>query len=146
MIVRAGNLFESGAKTLVNPVNCAGAMGKGIALEFKRRYPKMFEEYRQLCRKAQVKVGQPYLYTDPSGISVLNFPTKQHWRSPSELSYITAELDYFVENYQAMGITSIAFPALGCGNGGLPWETVRQIMCDKLEALPIDIEIYAPSY
>ena len=78
------------------------------------------------------------------GVSILNFPTKSHWRSPSKLSYIVSGLDWFCRNYQKYGVTSIAFPPLGCGNGGLTWEVVGPIMYSKLKDLPIEIEIYAP--
>ena len=144
MIVKIGNIFESPAKTLVNTVNCVGVMGKGIAQEFKKRYPAMFEEYAQMCEAKAVRPGVPYLYSDLYGASILNFPTKDHWRSPSWLSYITAGLQWFRDNYEGLGITSIAFPPLGCGNGGLSWELVGPLMYSMLADLPIDIEIYAP--
>lgn len=144
MEIRIGNLFDSKAKTLVNTINCVGVMGKGIALEFKKRYPLMFDEYRHLCAIGDVKPGQPYIYTDIEGNTVLQFPTKDHWRSPSQLKYIIDGLDWFCAHYKEYGITSIAFPPLGCGNGGLPWEIVGPIMYRKLKDLPIDITIFAP--
>lgn len=144
MIVKIGNIFESSARTLVNTINCVGVMGKGVALEFKNRHPEMFKEYAQLCAQKRVKPGVPYYYTDLLGTSVINFPTKDHWRSPSKVSYIKNGLEWFRNNYQQLGITSIAFPPLGCGNGGLPWSTVGPLMYKMLSDLPIDIEIYAP--
>lgn len=144
MLVTIGNIFESKASTLVNTVNCVGIMGKGVALEFKKRYPQMFKEYAEKCRNHELKAGCPYYYCDLTGASVINFPTKEHWRSPSKLSYIIDGLDWFIENYQNLGITSAAFPPLGCGNGGLPWEIVGPLMYQKLKNLPIYIEIYAP--
>lgn len=143
MKIKIGNIFDSHCTTLVNTVNCVGVMGKGIALEFKKRYPAMFEDYRILCRQKKLKPGHPYLYSDLSGVSILNFPTKDHWKSPSKFSYIEEGLTWFRDNYQALGITSIAFPPLGCGNGGLRWEDVGPEMYQKLKDLPIEIEIYA---
>ena len=143
MIVKIGNIFESSCTTIVNTVNCVGVMGKGIALEFKKKYPEMFMEYVLKCNRGEVKPGIPYVYQD-NGISILNFPTKDHWRSPSRLSYVIDGLDWFVENYKKFGIDSIAFPPLGCGNGGLTWNIVGPIMYQKLIKLPINIEIYAP--
>jgi len=144
MIIKIGNIFESKAKTLVNTVNCVGVMGKGIALEFKKRFPAMFEEYTQLCSQNEVLPGKPYYYSDLNGTSIINFPTKDHWRSPSKFSYIVDGLDWFRENYEYYKITSVAFPPLGCGNGGLPWTSVGPLMYDKLADLPIEVEIYAP--
>ena len=142
--VKVGNIFESNASTLVNAVNCVGVMGKGLALEFKKRYPEMFRDYVARCADGMVKPGLPYLYRDLLGISILNFPTKDHWRGPSKLSYVTDGLKWFIHNYEELNITSIAFRALGCGNGGLEWSLVGPIVYGLLGNLLIDIEIYAP--
>lgn len=143
MIVKIGNMFESNCSTIVNTVNCVGVMGKGIALEFKKKYPEMFAEYVLKCDRGEIKPGIPYVYQNDD-VSILNFPTKDHWRSPSRLSYVIDGLNWFVENYKAYGIDSIAFPPLGCGNGGLTWSVVGPVMYQKLCKLPIHIEIYAP--
>lgn len=139
-----GDLFASEAQTLVNTVNCVGVMGKGVALEFKKRFPSLFEDYAERCERKQVKLGEPYLYRGAGNKLVLNFPTKGHWRSPSRLADIEAGLDYFVKHYAEWGITSIAFPPLGCGNGGLEWSEVGPLVYGKLHKLPIAMEIYAP--
>lgn len=144
MKILIGNMFDSTKQTLVNTVNCVGVMGKGVALEFKKRFPAMYSEYVELCAQNKIHPGEPYLYSDLTGASVLLFPTKDHWRSPSRLQYITDGLDWFVKHYQELGITSISFPPLGCGNGGLSWDMVGPVMYHKLKNLPIDIEIYAP--
>lgn len=144
MKVKIGDIFESKCLTIVNTVNCVGVMGKGIALEFKKRYPEMFFDYVNKCNAGQVKTGKPYVFYNGDGTQILNFPTKDHWRSPSRLSYVVEGLDWFVENYEKFNITSIAFPPLGCGNGGLTWGIVGPIMYQKLKELPIEIEIFAP--
>jgi len=142
--ILVGNVLDSNKKTLVNTVNCVGVMGKGIALLYKERYPEMFKDYLKKCRNKSVSPGVPYLYTDLKGTSILNFPTKDHWRSPSHIEDIVRGLDIIVENYKRWGITSIAFPPLGCGNGGQSWSVVGRIMYQKLSNLDIPIEIYAP--
>jgi len=139
-----GDLFESRAQTLVNTVNCVGIMGKGVALEFKNRFPAMFEDYAARCEKKQVHLGEPYLYRDASGRLIVNFPTKDHWRSPSRLTDIERGLDFFTQHFAEWGVTSVAMPPLGCGNGGLEWSEVGPLVYRKLHQLPIDIEIYAP--
>lgn len=140
----SGDIFASRAQTLVNTVNCVGVMGKGIALEFKRRYPAMFEDYVTRCRLKQVRLGEPYVFRDLGGTMILNFPTKSHWRSPSRLEDIEEGLEYFVRHAADWDVTSVAFPPLGCGNGGLAWEEVEPLIYRKLQGLPMDIEIYAP--
>lgn len=137
-----GNLFQSPAQVLVNTVNTVGVMGKGIALEFKRLFPEMYCQYRNLCEQKRFEIGKLWLYKSPNKW-VLNFPTKQDWRSPSRIEYIEAGLNRFVETYAALGIHSIAFPPLGCGNGQLHFDTqVKPLMESYLRHLPIDIFIY----
>lgn len=139
-----GDMFESRAHTLVNTVNCVGVMGKGVAQEFKKRFPDMFDDYLRRCDLKQVHLGEPYIYKDLSGLSILNFPTKGHWRSSSRLSDIESGLDYLVKHYSEWGLESLAMPPLGCGNGGLEWSEVGPLIYRKLNGLPIDIELYAP--
>ena len=142
--VLIGDIFESKAKTIVNTVNCVGIMGKGIAQTFKKRFPEMFSDYAQRCKMGQVQPGVPYVYTDALGNSIVNFPTKKHWRSPSRLNDIIKGLDIFKEKYKEWNIKSVAFPPLGCGNGGLEWAAVGPIMYQKFSLLKIPVEIYAP--
>jgi O-acetyl-ADP-ribose deacetylase (regulator of RNase III) len=142
--VLIGDLFESRAQTLVNAVNCVGVMGKGIAEQFKNRFPAMFEDYKRRSQGKQVRLGEPYLYRDSSGIQIVNFPTKGHWRSPSRLADVEHGLDYLAKHTMEWSITSLALPALGCGNGQLEWSDVGPLIYRKLNSLPIDIELYAP--
>lgn len=137
-----GNLFESPAQVLVNTVNTVGVMGKGLAYEFKRIYPEMFQHYQALCEGGQLDIGKLWLYKTPHKW-ILNFPTKRHWRQPSQPSYIEAGLRKFVATFAEKGITAISFPMLGCGNGELDWETqVRPMMEHYLGPLSINTYIH----
>jgi len=142
--VLIGDLFESRAQTLVNTVNCVGVMGKGVAEQFRKRYPAMFADYKRRCEQKAVRLGEPYLYRDTSGALIVNFPTKDHWRSSSRLADIERGLDHFAAHIAEWGITSVAMPPLGCGNGGLEWSEVGPLIHRKLRKLPIDVELYAP--
>ena len=113
--VLTGNLFESNAQTLVNTVNCVGVMGKGVALEFKKRFPDMFDDYEKRCQRHEVKLGRPYLYKRLVPPWILNFPTKDHWRSVASLEAIVEGLKYLLQHHKEWGITSMAVPPLGCG-------------------------------
>ena len=138
-----GNIFNSKAQTIVNTVNCVGVMGKGIALVFNLRYPKMFDEYAGLCKKHMISPGKLWIYKgEPEAPWVLNFPTKFHWKYPSKIEYIESGLQKFVDTYKEKGITSIAFPMLGTHNGGLDKEEVRSLMERYLNKCDIPIEIY----
>lgn len=139
-----GDMFSSQAQALVNTVNCVGIMGKGVAQAFKQRYSAMFADYSERCQRKQVRLGEPYLFHDPAGLSIVNFPTKGDWRSPSRLADIESGLDHFARHCEEWGLQSVAFPPLGCGNGGLTWAEVGPLMHGKLSRLPLDIEVYAP--
>jgi O-acetyl-ADP-ribose deacetylase (regulator of RNase III) len=140
-----GNLFLSPAQTLVNTVNTVGVMGKGIAKAFKAIYPEMFAAYAARCERGELAPGTLHLHRTPHKW-ILNFPTKRHWRQPSRLADIEAGLDAFVRGYERQGITSVAFPQLGCGNGGLDWEAdVRPLMERRLALLPIDVYVHVYS-
>lgn len=134
-------VFNVGAQTIVNTVNCVGVMGAGLALEFQLRFPEMEKDYVERCNKKRVEVGRPYLYKDYGTPWILNFPTKNHWKYPSKIEWIEQGLRYFSANYQRGGITSIAFPKLGCSNGGLEWDIVSPLMEKYLQDLDIDVFI-----
>ena len=138
----ACDLFLSPARVLVNTVNTVGVMGKGIAKRFKQVYPDMFERYQQLCEGDAFDIGELWLYKTPNKW-VLNFPTKRHWRQRSRPEYVEQGLRKFVDTYHVLGITSVSFPLLGCGNGELDWETqVRPLMEQYLAPLPISVFVH----
>jgi O-acetyl-ADP-ribose deacetylase (regulator of RNase III)/uncharacterized protein YwgA len=139
-----GDIFASEAQTLVNTVNCVGVMGKGVALEFKKRFPRMAKDYADRCARKEVRLGEPYLYVDQAGARIINFPTKGHWRSSSRLADIERGLDHLSTHFAEWGVTSLALPPLGCGNGGLAWSEVGPLIYAKLHGLPINVEVYAP--
>ncbi|MFQ5688305.1 MAG: macro domain-containing protein [Candidatus Scalindua sp.] len=137
-----GNIFESSCQTIVNTVNCVGVMGKGIAFEYKNRYPQMYQAYVDVCNKNQLSPGLLFLWKKTTPW-ILNFPTKDHWKYPSKIEYIENGLKKFVDTYLQRGVTSIAFPELGTSFGGLKWEDVSKIMYQHLQPLPnLSIEIY----
>lgn len=137
-----GDLFASQAQTLVNTVNCVGVMGKGIALEFKNRFPAMFRDYRDRCRRGEVRIGRPYLYKDSPDRWVLNFPTKIHWRAKSKMDFVVSGLEFLAGHYHEWGVASLAFPLLGANHGGLDKRLVQTIMTQHLSQFDIPVEIY----
>jgi O-acetyl-ADP-ribose deacetylase (regulator of RNase III) len=137
-----GSIFSTKAQALVNTVNCVGVMGKGIALEFRRRYPKMFKEYQHICEKGELQPGQILPYRDGE-TGILNFAIKNDWKQPSKVEWIESCLTEFVSSYRDMDIKSAAFPWMGAMNGGISIETIKKIMRNYLSNLTdIDIEVY----
>ena len=160
VLLRRGDLLRSSAQTLVNPVNCVGAMGRGLALQFKREYPAMFSDYSWRCAAGELRPGKPQLWrpgaqqlpldgagavTGTPGHWILNFPTKRHWRESSRIDDIAAGLDWLNRHHRSLGIESLAVPALGCGEGGLVWADVFPLLNARLGSLGIPVELYEPS-
>ena len=117
-------------------------MGRGIALEFKNRFPEMYDEYARYCNDKRMHPGILYLWRK-SEPWIINFPTKNHWKYPSKIEYIEQGMAKFSATYVMKGITSIAFPKLGTGLGGLQWSAVKEVMYRYLEPLPnLQVEIY----
>ena len=135
------SLLTSNSQTVVNTINTVGVMGKGLAAEFKKRYPEMFARYKELCANREIEIGKLWLWKAPTQW-VLNFPTKVNWRNPSKLEYIERGLQKFVDGYSTRGIYEISFPRLGCGNGELDWNEVKPLMEKYLGKLPIKIYIH----
>ena len=122
-----GTVFNAGVNCMVNTVNCVGVMAAGLALEFSLRYPEMYEDYKAKCERKAISVGKvDYFHGD--GYTVVNFPTKWHFKYPAQLEWIEAGIEDFLRTYRREGIRGIAFPKLGTMNGKLDWASVHPLM------------------
>lgn len=148
VVFKRGNIFdEKDADALVNPVNCIGVMGAGLALQFRKRYPEMFQSYREACEASNVHIGRMWVYKANGHFPryIINFPTKQHWRNPSKLEYIQTGLHDLIRILKDLKIGKVAIPPLGCGLGGLPWGVVRKMIVDALQDVPeIEVVVFEP--
>lgn len=146
--------MNSKTMAVVNTVNCNGVMGRGLAAQFRRRYPVMFEAYAEACARGDIQVGRVWPWALPAAdalppgpppLYVVNFPTKKNWWEPSQLGWVSAGLDSLVLWVKTGCVESIAVPALGCQNGGLSWAEVRPMIERKLEGLEnCRVSLYAP--
>ncbi|HMW42355.1 MAG TPA: macro domain-containing protein [Plasticicumulans sp.] len=143
-----GNLLEARVEVLVNTVNTVGVMGKGIALMFKERFAENFRLYAAACKAGKVQTGRMFV-TPVHELDgprwIVNFPTKQHWRSPSRLEWIVdglQDLRRFLLEHQ---IHSIAIPPLGAGNGGLEWTAVREQIELALGDIATEVLVFEPT-
>lgn len=139
-----GSLFDTGAVALVNPVNCVGVMGAGLALQFKRRFPSNFAAYQDDCRSGILHPGRVTLFRE-AGCWIVNFPTKDHWRDPSRLEWVESGLAYLRKVLDLDRIRSVAVPALGCGLGGLKWPDVKQAIEGALGDGSFETFVYPPA-
>lgn len=142
--VASGDMFSSGCQTVVNPINCVGVMGAGLALAFKTRFPDHYAAYRRRYDDDELRIGEPYLDRRAPGPWIIGFPTKRHWAETSRLSDIDDGLSYLAEHLEGWGVTSLAMPALGCGLGGLEWDPVHELITARLDRLDLRVLVYAP--
>ncbi len=148
LMPEGSDIFLSKCDAITCPVNCVGVMGKGLALEFKKRYPEMFADYKYKCNLHNVFIGRPYLFRMPNIPHIINFPTKIHWRNKSNLGQIRFGMNLLMilAITPLWGIKSIAIPALGCGEGKLTWDKILPVMIDEIKRNggPDFVELYPP--
>jgi len=85
---KTGNILAEDVEALVNTVNCVGAMGRGIALQFKKAFPENFKSYAAACKREEVQPGRMFVSETGQLINprfIINFPTKRHWRGKSRM-------------------------------------------------------------
>ena len=145
-----GNFFDYNADILINTVNCVGVMGAGVALQFKTKFPEMYKEYLKACNEGLVQPGKPHVWSnntffnEEDSLIIINFPTKNHWKKPSEYEYIEEGLKWlskFLLNHTGKTIT---VPALGCGHGGLNWTVVKDMIIEYLSEIDLTILVFEP--
>lgn len=141
---KTGDLFESHCEALVNPVNCVGVMGAGLALAFSYKFYNSALTYKLACTLNHVKIGKMLVTAVNGGETkyVIHFPTKEHWRNDSTLEYIELGLQDLKEQISRLKLKSIAIPHLGCGCGKLKWEDVKELIRKHLSDLEdVDIQV-----
>ena len=146
---KTGDILREDAEALVNTVNCVGAMGRGIALQFKKAFPENFKAYAAACKREEVQPGRMFIYDMDRLVNpryIVNFPTKRHWRGESRMDDIESGLDALVREIRERGIRHIAIPPLGSGLGGLEWSEVKQRIEQKLADMDdVKVTVFEPS-
>lgn len=153
----SGDMFGIPASHRVNTVNCVGVMGAGVALQFKRRDPEMFVDYQAECKAGLVRPGRFHSFDTPY-YTVINFPTKRHFKDASLLSDIEDGLimlrEWLLSKPGAFKVNGlrrepgdpiITMPPLGCGHGGLQWTDVKPLIINHLRDVPAEIHVFEPT-
>ncbi len=141
---QTGNIFDSSAHCLVNTVNCEGYMGKGIAYQFKERFPENNRNYVRACKEGRFSVGE-VLFFEEKGRLIANFPTKDRWREKSKYSYIESGLEALKNGIRERNVSSVAIPPLGCGNGGLDWGIVKEKISEAFGSSDSEVFVFEPT-
>lgn len=143
---RHDNLLGADVEALVNTVNTVGVMGKGIALQFKKKFPGNFKAYERACKNEEIRIGEMFTVSLDSLSNpqyIINFPTKKHWKGKSRIEYVREGLKDLLREIERLDIHSIALPPLGCGNGGLNWEDEVRPLIEETFAQVLEVQVYA---
>jgi O-acetyl-ADP-ribose deacetylase (regulator of RNase III) len=138
------SIFYYKGQSIVCPVNTAGVMGAGLALQFKERYPDFFIAYKKACKTDIFLKKGLWIYTFDSGKKIVCIPTKRHWKFKSQINWIYQALHILSLEYEDYGITDIGIPPIGCGLGGLAWDEVYPLIKQLLNAIDLPVTIYLP--
>lgn len=138
----SGDLFATeNLPALGHGCNCAGSMGAGIAVEFKKRWPDMYEAYRQRCKDGQFQPGDVFVWEAPDRV-IFNLGTQKTWRTKATLAAIEASLTKMLEVAATKRIARIGLPRIGAGYGGLAWEEVRELMTSVASASATTLVVF----
>ena len=142
-----GDILREDVEAIVNTVNCVGIMGRGLALQFKNKFPQNFKEYQLACTNKEVQLGKMFVHQTGQLINpkyIINFPTKGHWKQNSKIEDISNGLDDLITIIEKYSIKSIAIPPLGSGLGGLDWKMVKKLIEEKLKNINCTVMLFEP--
>jgi hypothetical protein len=146
--VEGYNIFGVEGDLYVITVNLVGVMGTGVAEAFRDRYRDLYNLYRKDCRSRALKIGRPLVYQADDGKRFMMFPTKDNWRNPSQLLWVSQGLEWMVDNAgsEFPETDHIVMPPLGCGNGKLHWPVVKEAIREAMDCLPNPVTVVVPPW
>jgi O-acetyl-ADP-ribose deacetylase (regulator of RNase III) len=134
--IEFGDIFSvEGVNNYAHGCNCAGAMGKGIAVQFRQMFPRMYDKYKELCKQQQFTVGDVFTWQYENGY-VFNLGTQVNWRAKARLQPVLTALEKMLQSAAGLHVNKIALPKIGAGLGGLDWQEVRAGIIQLSEIFP----------
>jgi O-acetyl-ADP-ribose deacetylase (regulator of RNase III) len=117
-------------------------MGAGIAVDFRERFPLMFEEYKRRCASGTFSLGSVFLWEEPGHPAIFNLGTQRSWKSGAEMPAIETAVVRMVQLAQQKGHTRIGLPRIGAGLGRLPWEPIRDLLARTGDATAVELVVF----
>src|SRR5258708_39956093 len=141
-VFRKGDLFATeGLHAFARGCNCAGSMGGGSAIEFRRRWPRMYEEYAARCADGRFGLGDVFPWTEGDD-TVYNLGTQAHWRKKAQLPALSKSIRRMAELAAHAGIERVGLPRIGAGLGGLDWVRVKRILTEVGAETPVTLLVF----
>lgn len=136
-----GDLFRAGLSALAHGCNCAGAMGKGIAVEFRTRFPAMYAEYKRRCNDGRFQLGDVFVWNE-NGLTIFNLGTQKTWRTKARMSDVETACRRMVKLAEEGGVARVGVPRIGAGLGGLDWAAVREMLTKLGDETKIELVVF----
>jgi O-acetyl-ADP-ribose deacetylase (regulator of RNase III) len=137
-----GDIFaDPEIRAYAHGCNCAGAMGAGIAIEFKRRWPRMFEEYAARCADRRFGMGDVFVWSEGEH-TIFNLGTQEHWRKKAQIPALAKSLTKMLELAALAGIERVGVPRIGAGLGGLDWARVKKVMAETAKESKVTMMVF----
>ncbi len=141
-IFTKGDIFQTeGLRAYAHGCNCAGAMDTGVSLAFKKRWPRMFDEYRQRCEDGRFRLGDVFVWTQDDE-TVYNLAIQEHWKKKAKLAAFARSLERLVDLAAKANIERVGLPRIASGLGGLDWPRVRSVLVKVGETTKVQLVVF----
>ena len=124
-----GDMLALRRGILVHGCNARGAMGAGIALTIKNRFPAAFQVYREAHERAGLQLGTITFAEVEPDLIIVNAITQDDWRRTNK-DIVLADYDAIEAAFARIRPLALErrltvnFPLIGCGLAGGAWEEV----------------------
>ena len=143
-----GNILNCSENIIVHQTNCLGIMGGGIALQVKKLYPNVYNEYSNLCKDYKENPSQLLGYTQfvktPDDRIIANCFGQLGIGATVQTHYMALAMSLASVYRKAIQENlSVAIPYnIGCGLAGGDWNIVYKIIEDIFAKSSIKCVIY----
>lgn len=142
LVELSGDMFNTDLGVVGQGVNTRGLMGAGVAVEFRRRFPLMFEDYRETCERGLLPPGGLHYFFEDN-TSIYNIASQRLPGRDATLAHLRSGTELALAGVLARDEDGIALPRIGCGIGGLEWSDVRTLLGDLADEYDTTVEVWA---
>jgi O-acetyl-ADP-ribose deacetylase (regulator of RNase III) len=138
----SGDIFNTaGVRAYAQGVSCAGTMDTGVAIAFKKRWPRMFDDYKAHCDDHRLALGDVLVFNEGDEV-IYNLAIQEHWKKKATLPALNRALTKMIGLAIAAGAESVGIPRIGAGLGGLDWTRVKRVLNDVGSVTPLKLVVF----
>ena len=137
-----GDMFNTPrVRAYAQGVSCAGTMDAGVAIAFKKRWPRMFEDYKARCDDKRFNLGDVIVWNEGDEV-IYSLAIQEHWKKKATLPALNRALAKMLTLATAAGVTAIAMPRIGAGLGGLDWPRVKDVLTELGDTTDVALMVF----